>query len=157
MTKDKTRGYFKTIHRRTAKCLQPCQHEVSHKTDRQAQTIIKSYSPQAVNSLWETIKGVIDFCRSLCYRHLILLEIKCLHWEIRPFGSSIFLQGWGYISYILSRATYHRAPRYGGVRRWVEGLLAHGTAHWLAHARVTRHLALGECRQGTKVLWALKG
>ncbi len=29
--------------------------------------------------------------------------------------------------YILSRATYHRAPRYGFVRTWVEGLLAHGT------------------------------
>ncbi len=30
----------------------------------------------------------------------------------------------GQNKYILSRATYHRAPRYGGVRTWVEGLLA---------------------------------
>ncbi len=30
------------------------------------------------------------------------------------------------IFFILSRATYHRAPRYGGVRTWVEGLLARG-------------------------------
>ncbi len=27
---------------------------------------------------------------------------------------------------ILSRATYHMAPRYGGVRTRVEGLLVHG-------------------------------
>ena len=28
---------------------------------------------------------------------------------------------------LLLSATYHRAPRYGGVRTWVEGLLACGT------------------------------
>ncbi len=32
---------------------------------------------------------------------------------------------------ILSHATYHRAPRYGGMRTWVKGFLACGTAHWL--------------------------
>ena len=30
------------------------------------------------------------------------------------------------VHYILLRATYHRAPRYGGVRTWVEDLLARG-------------------------------
>ncbi len=30
-------------------------------------------------------------------------------------------------SNILSHATYHRAPRYGGMRTWVEGLLTRGT------------------------------
>ena len=34
---------------------------------------------------------------------------------------------------ILLRATYHRAPKYGGVRTWVEGLLACGH-HALAGA-----------------------
>ncbi len=34
---------------------------------------------------------------------------------------------------ILSRATYHRAPRYGGMRTRMEGLLARGN-HTLAEA-----------------------
>ena len=54
------------------------------------------------------------------------------------------------IENVLSRATYHRAPRYGGVRTRVEGLLARGN-HALAEAsnlvgyKKLFEILLGQC------------
>ncbi len=44
--------------------------------------------------------------------------------------------------WILSRATYHSAPRYGGVRTWVEGLLARGKCELTLHVTFEEHNCL---------------
>ena len=62
------------------------------------------------------------------YRHFVIVRYKCIHVSDAyslvamkgPEGFSFFLINY---MYIVSRATYHRTPRYGGVRTWVEGLI----------------------------------
>ncbi len=55
-----------------------------------------------------------------------------------------------YPVYILSRATYQRAPRYGGVRTWVEGPQARGNRALAEVSNLLYKLYL--CQKRTQLL-----